>query len=286
MSTDMEATNTVRHLLLHCLAAMASLQMAVHEALAPATAARPQEEYHYDSNDSVLDLDEEYPDLAEWVMQWRAAHQSAACAPLWRPSDFGRPEQSHFNKMPDLRDLLNQAEEAIARKGVPVQSVAPTPLPFASIRDLDSQRQQRHNQMMAKCQSSPLDGEQQKRAKMLPQPDPYNAPDVGCGRAEQNQSWDRGHSRTRVDWQLELDRTRSKSRKRLKSCQQSKSQKRSKSRRRSKSRKCDGGREHDKHEPRRPGVWPSQHEREVPRSVPEEYCPEGCMGCRALGTLK
>ena len=124
MSTDTEAANTVRHLQLHCLAAMASLQMAVHEALALTTASRPQEEYHYDSNESVLDLDEEYLDLAEWVLQWWAAHQSATCAPPWRPSNFGRPEQSHFNKLPDLRELLNQAEEARACKRVPVQLVA------------------------------------------------------------------------------------------------------------------------------------------------------------------
>ena len=241
MSTDTEATNTVRHLQLHCSMATASLQMAMREALAPATAARPQEEYHYDSDDSVLDLDEEYPDLAERVVQWRAARQSAACAPPWRPSDFGRPEQSHFNKLPDLRELLNQAEEARARKWVAVQSVAPTPLPFTSIRDLDRQRQQRHNQTMAKRQSSPLDGEQRKRAKTPPQPDPYGAPDVGRGRAEQNQSRDRGRLRTRVDCQSELDRTHSKSRKRSKSRRQSKSQKRSKSKRRSKSRKHDGG---------------------------------------------
>ena len=121
-----------------------------------------------------------------------------------------------------------------------------------------------HFQMMAKCQSSPLDGEQQKRAKMLPQPDPYNASDVGHGRAEQNQSQDRGRSRTRVDRQPELDRTRSKSRKRSKSHWQIKSRKRSKSRRRSKSRKRDEGRGCDKHEPHRPIVWLSQHEREVP----------------------
>ena len=242
MSTDTEAANTVRRLQLHCPVAMASLQMAVREALMPATAARPQEEYHYASDDSVLDLDEEYPDLAEWVVQWRAARQSAACAPPWRPSDFGRPKQSHFSKLPDLRELLNQAEEARARKLVPVQSVAPTLLPFASVRDLDHQRQQRHDQMMAKCQSSPLDGEQRKRAKTPPQPDPYDAPDVGCGRAEQNQSRDHGRSRTRVDRQSELDRTHSKSRKRLKSCRRSKSRKRSKSRRRLKSRKRDEGR--------------------------------------------
>ena len=59
MSTDMEAANTVRCLQLHCPAATALLQMAVHEALTPATATRPQEEeYYYDSDDSVLNLDE------------------------------------------------------------------------------------------------------------------------------------------------------------------------------------------------------------------------------------
>ena len=242
-STDTEAANTVRRLQLHCPAATALLQMAVHEALAPATATRPQEEeYQYDSDDSVLDLDEEYLGLAERVVQWRAARQSAACAPPCRPSHFGLPEQSHFNKLPDLRELLNQAEEAKACQRVPRQSVAPTPLPLTSIRDLDHQRQQRHDQTIAKHQSSPLGGEQRKRAKTLPQPDPYDAPDVRHGREEQNQGRDRGRSRTRVDRQSELDRARSKSRKRSKSRRRSKSRKRSKSRR-SKSRKGDGGRE-------------------------------------------
>ena len=245
MSTDTEAANTVRRLQLHCPAAMALLQMAVHEVLAPATAARPQEEeYQYDSDDSVLNLDEEYPGLAERVVQWRAACRGAACAPLWRPSDFGQPEQSHFNKLPDLRELLNQAEEAKACQRVPGQSVAPTPLPFSSIRDLDRQRQQCHDQTMAKCRSSPLGGEQRKRAKTPLQPDPYDAPDVGRGREEWNQGQDRGRSRARVDRQSELDRARSKSRKRSKSRWRSKSWKHSKSRsRRSKSRRRDGGRE-------------------------------------------
>ena len=99
-STDTEAANTVRRLQLHCPAAMASLQMAVLEALAPATATRPQEEeYQYDSDDSVLDLDEEYPGLAEWVVQWWAAHQGAACTSPWWPSDFGRPEQSPLQQI-------------------------------------------------------------------------------------------------------------------------------------------------------------------------------------------
>ena len=278
MSTDTEAANTVRCLQLHCPAATASLQMAVREALAPATATRPQEEYHYDSDDSVLDLDEEYPDLAERVVQWWAARQGATCAAPWWPSDFGQPEQSHFNKLPDLRELLNQAEEARACKWVPVQSVALTLLPFASVRDLDRQRQQRHDQTMAKCQSSPLDGEQRKRAKTPLQPDPYDAPNVGRGRAEQNRSRDRGRSRTRVDRQSELDRARSKSRKRSKSRRQSKSRKRSKSRRRSKSRKRDGGRERDRREPCRPGVWPSQHEREAPDRSPKSTAQKDVQG--------
>ena len=267
-STDMEAANTVRRLQLHCSVATASLQMAVHEALVPATATRPQEEeYQYNSDNSVLDLDEEYPGLAEWVMQWWAAHQGTACAPPWWPSDFGRPEQSHFNKLPNLRELLNQAEEAKACQRVPGQSVALTPLPFTSIRDLDRQRQQRHDQTIAKHQSSLLGGEQWKRAKTPPQPDPYDAPDVQRIREEQNQGRDRGHLRTRVDHQSELDRARSKSQKRSKSRRRSKSWKRSKSRR-SKSSKCDGGRERDRHKPRRPGVWSSQQEREMPGQSP------------------
>ena len=116
--------------------------------------------------------------MAERVVQWHAARQGTACTQPWWPSDFGRPEQSHFNKLPDLRELLNQAEEAKARQRVPEQSVAPTLLPFASVRDLDRQHQQRHDQMLVKCWSSPLGWEQWKRAKTPPQPDPYNAPDV------------------------------------------------------------------------------------------------------------
>ena len=135
MSTDTEAANTVRHLQLHCLVAMVSLQMAVREVLAPATTARLQEEeYQYDSDDSVLDLDEEYLGLSEWIMQLWAARQSTTCAPPWRPSNFSQPEQSHFEKLPDLRELLNQAEEAKACQWASAQPVAPMPLPFASVK--------------------------------------------------------------------------------------------------------------------------------------------------------
>ena len=110
------------------------------------------------------------------------------CAPPWWPSDFSRSEQSHFNKLPDLRELLNQAEEDRARKRVPIQSVALMPLPFTSVRDLDHQRQQCHDQTMAKRQSSPLDGEQRKRAKTPRSQTPTTPP-----------MWDAvGQNRTRV----------------------------------------------------------------------------------------
>ena len=276
MSTDTEATNTVRQLQLHCPAATASLQVAMHEALAPATAARPQEqEYYYDSDDSVIDLDEEFPELAEWVVQWQATRWGTTPAPPWQPSDFGRPEQLYFNKLPDLWDLLNQVREATALGHIPVQSVTPMPLPYASIRDLNRQHQQRHNQMLAKRQSSPLDEEQCKWARMPPQPDPHDTSDGERAWAEQCESQDHGHSRTRSEhWQQELDRAcsksrvRSKSQKRSKSRRWSKSRKHSKSKKRSKSRRHKEGRECGRHEPHRPGVWPSRREWEVPNQPP------------------
>ena len=118
--------------------------------LAPAVATRPQEEYYYDSDDSVLDIEEEYPNLAEWVRQWQAARWGAASAPPWWPSSFRQQERSYYEKLPDLRELLNQVREARATGHVPVQTVAPMQLPFASIRDLDHQRQQCHDQTLAK----------------------------------------------------------------------------------------------------------------------------------------
>ena len=70
MSTDMEATETIRQLNLQCPESTESLQVAMHEALALATAARPtEEEYYYDSDDLVLDIDKQFPELAERVMQ-------------------------------------------------------------------------------------------------------------------------------------------------------------------------------------------------------------------------
>ena len=75
MSMDTEAAETVRRLNLQSPEAMELLQVAVHEALAPATAAWPKgEEYYYDSDDSVLDINEQFPELAESVVQWQATN--------------------------------------------------------------------------------------------------------------------------------------------------------------------------------------------------------------------
>ena len=91
MSTDME----VRWLQLDSPVSTASLQVAVHDALVLATAAQPQEEedeYYYDSDDSVLDIDEQYHELAERVMQWQAARQDAISVPSWRQPDFDQEQ--------------------------------------------------------------------------------------------------------------------------------------------------------------------------------------------------
>ena len=142
--------------------ATASLQRAVHDMLTPATAPRPQdpEEFYYDSDDSVLDLDEEYPGLGERIIEWQAARWGAASLLGWRPPNFGQLERSCYEKEPDLREILNQARQARAVGNVPVQSVAPMPLPVTSVRDWDRQHQQHFDQTVAKQQLSPLDEEQ------------------------------------------------------------------------------------------------------------------------------
>ena len=82
----------------------------------------------------MLDIDEQYPELAERVVQWQAAQRGAASTPPWRPSDFGQRERAIFDKLPDLREMLDQAKAARATSQVPVQSVAPMQLPFTSVR--------------------------------------------------------------------------------------------------------------------------------------------------------
>ena len=163
----------------------------MREVLALATATQLQEqEYYYDSNDSVLDIDEQYPELAEWVVQWQAAQWGTTSVPPWQLSDFGQQERSLCDKLPDLHEMLNQARGARVAGQVPVQSVAPMQLPFASVRDLDHQCQLCHDQTLAKRQPSPLEAEQDKWAKMPPQPDSHDTLDEGCTQTEEWKSRD------------------------------------------------------------------------------------------------
>ena len=198
-------------------------------------------------------------------MEWQAAQRGATSVLPWWLSDFKQLEQSCYDKLPDLREVLKQARQARMPGNILVQSVAPMPLLFATVRDLDCQRQQCLDQTLAKCQSSPLDGEQRKWAKTPLQPGPHDIPNGKRTRSGGREDQDRGCSRTRSKHRKqEFDRARSKSRacskshKCNKSCKCSNSYKHSKSRkcskscRRSKSRAC------SKHEVWKPGVWLSQ----------------------------
>ena len=206
-------------------------------------------------------------------MQWQAAQRDTASVLLWHQPDFGQEQRLLSDKLPDLCKAINQAREARAATQVPVQSVAPMQLPFMSVRDLDHQRQLRHDQTLAKRHPSPLEMEQRKRTKMPPQPDPHNALNGGC-----TQTTERGHSRVRgKDRQKELNRVRarSKSWKRSKSRKRSKSHWWSKSRKRSKSCGCNEAKTHSRYEMRKPGVWLSQHRREEPSWSPSNTTKQG-----------
>ena len=159
MSTESEAAVTVRRLRVDNPVASVSLQGAVRDTLMLATAPRPQEEeYYYDLDDSVLNLDEEYLGLAQQIVEWQAAQRGAASVPAWHSSDFAQLERSCYDKETDLRELLNQVRQARTAGDLPVQSVTLMPLPFMTIRDLDCQCQQRFDQTVAKRQSSLLNG--------------------------------------------------------------------------------------------------------------------------------
>ena len=106
--------------------------------------------YYYESDNLVLDLDEEYPGLAEWIVEWQAARRGAASVPAWHSSDFGQLERCCYDKEPDLRELLNQARQARMAGNIPVQSVAPMLLPLVTVRDLDHQCQQCFDQTVGK----------------------------------------------------------------------------------------------------------------------------------------
>ena len=201
--------------------------------------------------------------------------------PLYHPHvspDLGQEQRLFSDKLPNLCETINQARGARAAAQVPVQSVSPVQLPFASVRDLDRQCQLCHDQTLAKRHPSPLKAEQHKSAKTPPQPDPHDALDGGCAQMTEWESRDWGHSRVRdEDRQKELDKARvcSKSRKHSKSCQRSKSRRQSKSRRRSKSRGRNEAEACSRYEMRRPGVWSSQCRREEPSQSPSSTTKQG-----------
>ena len=124
----------------------------MRDTLRPATAPRQQdpEEFFYDLDDSVLDLDEEYPGLRECIIEWQAARWGTASLPGWHPPNFGQLERSCYEKEPDLQEILNQARQTRAVGNIPVQSVALMPLPVTSVRDWDCQCQQCFDQTVAK----------------------------------------------------------------------------------------------------------------------------------------
>ena len=210
-------------------------------------------------------------------MQWQAAWWDAASVPLWHQPDFGQEHRLLSDKLPDLRETINQARGARAATQVPVQSVVPMQLP-SSVRDLDHQRQLRHDQTLAKWHPSPLEAEQRKRAKMPSQPDPHDALNGGRTQTTERESRDWGHSRVRgKDRQKELNRVRghSKSWKCNKSRKRSKSRQWSKSRKRSKSRGCDQAKTHNRYEMWKPRVWSSQRRREEPSLSPSNATKQG-----------
>ena len=127
---------------------MASLQVTIHESLTPATTPQPEEqEYYYNSDDSVINFDTKYPDISEQVVEWKVARQPTAPLPSWHPSNFGKIEHACYEQEPDLREVLNQTQQNRMAANIPVQQVAPLTLPlqevqaFESVRDLDRQCQ-------------------------------------------------------------------------------------------------------------------------------------------------
>ena len=47
-------------------------------------------------------------------MQWQAAQRDAAFIPLWHQPDFGQEQRLLSDKLPDLRETINQARGARA----------------------------------------------------------------------------------------------------------------------------------------------------------------------------
>ena len=95
MSTNTEVAVMVRQLKVNDPIATASLQGTVRDMLLLATAPKPQdlEEFYYDSDDSVLNLHEEYPGLGKRIIEWQATQRGAAPMLGWNLPNFGQLER-------------------------------------------------------------------------------------------------------------------------------------------------------------------------------------------------
>ena len=90
MSTDTEAAEAMYQLSIQCPEATSALQTAIREVLVPAMATQPGEEedqhkYFYDSNDSVVDLDAQGPELTQRFEQRQISLDDDAAVPLGVP---------------------------------------------------------------------------------------------------------------------------------------------------------------------------------------------------------
>ena len=98
----------------------------MHDTLAEANAPHPEEEeYYYDSDDSVINLDMECLEMSQHVVKWVTVEQTMAPLPPWCPSDFGELEHVSYSHKPDLREVLNQNARHRMAANIPIQPVTP-----------------------------------------------------------------------------------------------------------------------------------------------------------------
>ena len=110
MSINTEASQNVSQLHLNDQGASESLWEAMHDTLAQATAPQPEEEeYYYDSDDLVVDLDAKCPEMVQWMVEWVEVKKARALLPPWCSGDFGESEHICYGREPHLSEVLNQA---------------------------------------------------------------------------------------------------------------------------------------------------------------------------------
>ena len=96
-------------------------------------------------------MDATFPDIAEWVVEWKVARKAATPMPSWQLHDSSKVEQACYIREPNLREVLNQTRQTRMAADIPVQQVTPLMLSpqevpvFTLVRDLDQQCQQQFN---------------------------------------------------------------------------------------------------------------------------------------------